>query len=92
MNSLLVTTTFQNNNFSYDEYRLGLEYGYNDLFFVRSGYAFAPQSTSENYMYGFTAGAGVNYQVQGFAFKIDYAYRDVQYFDANHIITLTMGF
>lgn len=89
-NSLLFTGVYQNNNFLGDEYKLGGEYGYNDLFFVRAGYLLSPQS--DEYVYGFTGGIGINYEVEGFGFKVDYAYRDVEFFDGNHVIALTLGF
>ena len=88
-NSLLFTGAYQNNNFSGDEYKLGAEYGYNDLFFVRAGYLY---SDVDDYLYGFTGGVGINYEVEGFAFKVDYAYRDVQFFNGNHVFALTLGF
>jgi len=89
-NSLLFTGLYQNNNFLGDEYKLGGEYGYNDLFFVRAGYLLSPQS--DEYVYGFTGGAGINYEVEGFGFKVDYAYREVEFFDGNHVFALTLGF
>jgi hypothetical protein len=91
MNSLEFTGIYQNNNFSGDETKLGAEYGYNNLFFVRAGYQFAMQET-DNYIYGFTAGAGVNYEIEGFGVKVDYAFRDVEFFDGNHVFALTLGF
>lgn len=90
-NSLQFSGIYQNNNFSGDEYKLGGEYGYNDLFFVRAGYQLAPQ-VSDDYLYGFTAGVGIDYAVEGFGFKVDYAYREVEFFDGNHVFALTLGF
>jgi hypothetical protein len=90
-NSLQFSGIYQNNNFSGDEYKVGGEYGYNDLFFVRAGYQLAPQ-VSDDYLYGFTAGVGIDYVVEGFGFKVDYAYRQVEFFDANHVFALTLGF
>jgi hypothetical protein len=92
MNFLQFSGIYQNNNFSGDEYKLGGEYGYNDLFFVRAGYQFAPQLDSDAYLYGFTAGVGINYEIENFGLKVDYAFRDVEFFDANHVIALTLGF
>jgi len=89
-NSLLFTGIYQNNNFSGDEYKLGGEYGYNDLFFVRAGYMLSPDQ--EEYIYGFTGGVGINYQVEGFGVKVDYAYRQVEFFGGNNVIALTLGF
>jgi hypothetical protein len=91
MNTLQFSGIYQNNNFSGDEAKLGAEYGYNNMFFVRAGYQFAMQET-DNYIYGFTAGAGINYEIEGFGFKVDYAYRDTKYFDGSHIFALTLGF
>jgi len=91
MNSLQFSGMYMNNNFSGDEYKLGGEYGYNSIFFVRAGYQFAPE-ISDGYIYGFTAGVGIDYNVEGFGFKVDYAYRDVEFFDGNHVIALTLGF
>ena len=88
-NALVFTSIYQNNNFSGDEYKFGGEYGYNDLFFVRAGYQLSDQ---EEYIYGFTGGVGINYQVEGFGVKVDYAYRQVEFFDANHVFALTLGF
>ena len=92
MNSLQLSGAFQNNNFSGDEYKFGAEYGYNNTFFARVGYQMAPQIESESYLYGLTAGAGINYQVEGIALKIDYAFRDTQYFDGNHVFSVSFGF
>jgi hypothetical protein len=92
MNFLQFSGIYQNNNFSGDEYKLGGEYGYTDLFFVRAGYQFAPQLDSDAYLYGFTAGVGINYEIENFGLKVDYAFRDVEFFDANHVIALTLGF
>jgi hypothetical protein len=91
MSSLEVTGVYQNNNFSGDETKLGAEYGYNNTFFVRAGYQFAVQE-SDNYIYGLTAGAGISYDVGGIDVKIDYAFRDVKYFDGNHIFSVSLGF
>ena len=89
-NALVFTSIYQNNNFSGDEYKFGGEYGYDDLFFVRAGYQLSPDQ--EDYLYGFTGGIGINYQVEGFGVKVDYAYRQVEFFDANHVFALTLGF
>ncbi|MBV6420001.1 MAG: hypothetical protein DAHOPDDO_01227 [Ignavibacteriaceae bacterium] len=91
MNSLQFSGIYQNNNFSGDEVKLGGEYGYNDMFFVRAGYQFATQE-ADNYIYGFTAGAGVNYNIEGFGIQFDYAFRDTEFFDGSHIFALTLGF
>ena len=91
-NAIQISTVFQNNNFSGDEYKVGAEYSFNNLLFVRGGYDMSPKSQSDEYIYGLTAGAGINYDVGGLDLKIDYAYRDVKYFNANHVFAVTLGF
>lgn len=92
-NALLITSSFQSNNFSGDEYKIGAEYGYSNTFFIRGGYSAAPELESENYLYGLTAGIGLNYEPQkGINLRFDYAYRDVKVFDSNHVFALTVGF
>jgi hypothetical protein len=91
INSLQISGAFQNNNFSGDEYKVGAEYGYKNTFFIRGGYQMAP-NVSDDYIYGFTAGVGINYELEGIGVKVDYAYRDVEFFDGNHIFSLSLGF
>jgi hypothetical protein len=90
--ALLVSGTFQNNNFSGDEYKGGLEYGYNNNFFARVGYTGSPANQNPDYIYGFTAGAGIAYPMEGVEIAFDYAYRSVKYFDGNHTISIRLGF
>jgi hypothetical protein len=91
INSLQLSGAFQNNNFSGDEYKLGAEYGYNNIFFARFGYQGALKVDGDEYIYGLTAGAGLHYDLEGISLKVDYTYRDVQYFDGNHIFSLSVG-
>lgn len=91
LNSVEIGAVFQNNNYSNDEYRIGLEYGYNNLLFLRGGYSVSAEDNA-NYIYGFSAGVGINYDLGGLDIKVDYAYRSVQYFDGNHIFGVSLGF
>lgn len=93
MNSVLISTAYKHNNFSDDEYKVGIEYGYNDMFFLRGGYTFAPeQAFADSYIHGFTGGAGINYSFESISIKVDYAYRYNRIFDGNHVFGLTLGF
>jgi hypothetical protein len=92
INSIQLGGNYQNNNFSSDEYKIAAEYTYNDFIFFRGGYTFAPDVESENYLYGFTTGMGVKYTVDDIDLMLDYAFRDVQYFDANHVFQISLGF
>ena len=91
-NSLMFNGVFQNSNFYGDEYKVGMEYGFNNTFFVRGGYDFIPELSKEANIYGLTAGFGLNYNLSGVDLKLDYAYRSVKFFDANHVFTVTFGF
>lgn len=96
-NQISVGGTFRNNNYQDDEYNLGAEYGFNNMFFVRGGYTFAPETQKDalnqkGYIYDYTAGAGINYTVGGVALSFDYAYRHMKYFDGNNVFTLKLGF
>ncbi len=91
MSALLVTGNFVNQNFAEDEYKLGAEYGYNDMFFVRGGYALSPNLESEEYVYGFSAGAGIKYNSNGLNLRVDYAFQEMEYFDGNHVFSVTLG-
>lgn len=93
MNSILITTSFKNNNFSDDEYKVGLEYAYDNMFFLRGGYTFAPeQAFEDSYIYGFTGGVGIDYSFESISIKVDYAYRYVKDFDGNHVFGVSLGF
>ncbi|MGE5431128.1 MAG: PorV/PorQ family protein [Syntrophomonadaceae bacterium] len=93
-NSFLVATTFTNNNFSGDVYRVGAEYMFNNLIALRGGYAYTPESQETGNIWGFTAGAGLNYDIGGGTeVKVDYAYRHVKTsFDANHVFSVGLAF
>lgn len=93
-NSLLVATTFQNNNFSGDVYKAGAEYTFNNLISLRGGYAYTPESQETGNIWGFTAGAGLNFDIGGgTGVRVDYAYRQVKSsFDANHVFSVGLAF
>ncbi|MEK9136612.1 MAG: hypothetical protein AAB393_05770, partial [Bacteroidota bacterium] len=90
--ALTGTSLFQNNNLSDDEYKFGLEYGYDNTVFLRGGYSFAQETKKDSYIYGPTAGAGVHYGFTGLDVTFDYAYRQVDFLDANHIFSIKLGF
>ncbi len=94
-NALSIAGSFYNNNYSYDNYNVGLEYSYNKLLFLRAGYLYTPQATTEtpNIYQNFTAGVGVNFQnIGGVNIAVDYAYVPVKYFTANNSFTVRIGF
>jgi hypothetical protein len=92
VNAVQISGTFENNNFSGDLYDVGAEYGYNKMFFARVGYSYSPPDQDANYIYGFTAGAGISYDLGGVTAKIDYAYRSAQYFNGNNVFEISLAF
>ncbi len=98
-NNVQLSTTFQNNNFSSDEYRVGLEYNYNNYVFLRGAYAFTPDYKEEDGLtkkdqniFGPTFGMGLQYPFGSVRLGFDYAYRITERFDGNQWFSLTVGF
>lgn len=91
-NQLNLATTFTANNSLDDAFNFGLEYGFMNNFFLRGGYNLYLGNTDES-VFGFTAGAGINYDFSDIGICFDYAYRDVKDFPtANHIFTVKLAF
>jgi len=88
-----VNGTFSNNNLYYDEYRGGLEVGYNlDVFqlVARGGFSSIPKA--EENIFGSTFGIGLAYKTGTTGITLDFGYRQVQYFDANQVFSLKVDF
>jgi len=97
VNSLTVGGTFVNNNYLEDEYSLGAEYAFKGTFYVRGAYTFSPQTGKDltgarGYIYDWSAGAGVKYNVGGVDLAFDYGFRNTKYFSGNNVFTLMVGF
>ncbi len=91
-NQLTLSGTFLNNNFAADEYKVGLEYGFKDFLTLRGAYSMAPQTVNkDDYIYGPSFGVGLHF-FAGAEMNLDYAYRWTRYFDANQVVSLTLGF
>ena len=96
-NLISLGAMFRNNNYSDDEYSLGAEYSFQDMFFLRGGYVFAPQASDDlegqtGYPFDYTLGAGVHYNFGGIDLSVDYAYRHMDHFDGNNVFTFKVGF
>lgn len=91
-NVFTFSTMFQNNNFSDDEYRVGLEYGYDNTLFLRGGYNLSQETVVNSHIYGATVGGGVHYTFTGLDVSFDYAFRSVKFLSNNHVFSLKLGF
>ncbi len=92
-NKAIFASSFQNNNFANDEYKIAGEFNYDDLFFIRGGYTYVSENvddTNQN-IWGPTFGVGIVLRT-GVDIVVDYAFRSVDYFDANHMFTVKLGF
>ncbi len=92
-NRIMLGGTFVANNAMDDAFNFGLEYSYINTLFIRGGYQLYTENSEES-IFGFTAGAGVNYEIgSGMGVTFDYAYRDVKEFPtSNHIFTVKLAF
>ncbi|MBI5216175.1 MAG: PorV/PorQ family protein [Ignavibacteriae bacterium] len=85
------TVMFQNNNYSADEYRTGIEVEVNRSFYIRGGYVYSVVEDNQKYIFGPTLGLGTKSVIEDIEFQFDYAYRSLDFFSANHSITLTLS-
>ena len=90
-NRVTLMAQFQNMNFSNDEYRLGAEYAFNEMLFLRGGYGFYDGDVN-NFVWGGTFGAGFAYDAGGIGFVIDYAYQTTETFKGTNTFALRLKF
>jgi hypothetical protein len=94
-NSLSVSGAFVNNNFAFDDYKVGLEYSYKNILFLRGGYLYSPQTTDihMNIWEDYTLGIGINLkEFSDLDISLDYAYIPVEFFDANNTFSIKVNF
>ncbi|MDH7515997.1 MAG: PorV/PorQ family protein [Bacteroidota bacterium] len=97
LHSLTVAGAFENNNFLPDQFRVGLEYSFHNLFFIRGSWTIPGQTKDDafgegSYLYSGAFGAGVNYDTGSLKLGLDYAYRLSKIFDGSHVFTVNIGF
>ena len=86
-------STFTSNSFENDQYRLGGEYAYNEMFMMRMGYVYEDgirtPSTRATALRGPTAGFTVELPmgVNSSTFGLDYSYRHTDPFQGSHTIS-----
>ncbi|MEW6651893.1 MAG: PorV/PorQ family protein [Bacteroidota bacterium] len=85
---------YRNDNFYNDEVKLGAEVEFSNLLYLRGGYIVLPEGEGnyENVYNGIHAGFGIKYDIGGAVIALDYAYRTMKYWDANNIVTISLGF
>lgn len=95
INSLNTSIAFMSSSYSSDEYKFGLEYNYNNNFFLRAATnVYTDKEASEN-LFGPSFGAGIKYPVGNLKLGFDYAYRFLntgQFNSTNQFFTLNVGF
>ncbi|HTY12003.1 MAG TPA: PorV/PorQ family protein [Bacteroidota bacterium] len=96
-NDVTVFGNFENNNYSSDVYKFGLQYSFSNMIFLRGGYNYAPnapkdQTGQSSEIYDYTFGAGINYNLGEVNFTLDYAYEHVLLLTAINVFTVKLGF
>jgi len=102
-NRLTILANFASNSFSQDQIGGGLEFRFNDMFFVRGGYRYDFGVAAENAQPPLYSGpcGGVSIEVpvgkdtdekKASRFGVDYAYRATNIFDGSHNIGVRLSF
>jgi len=92
-NQVNLSSIFQHNNFSLDQWKIGAEYLYSDFFALRGGFNYAPEAQGDEQIFSTTFGVGLNLRVGGLKdARIDYAYTSADLFDALNTFTFQLGF
>lgn len=89
-NHFILSGSFENNNFGNDLYKTGIEYSFESMIFLRTGYILIPEES--NYIYSISYGVGIRQSVGGIDFSIDYGYRPTKYFSSNSIFNIIITF
>jgi len=90
-NSLQIEGTFSNHNYYVDQYKIGAEYNFDNLLFLRGGYNYTSEFDPNETLYKFYAGFGINYNVGGVDLMLDYAYMPTEFFSDTHNFSLGLG-
>ena len=80
---------FRSNNFTEDFYQGGVEYGYDESYFLRAGYNY---STQKSYLYGVSLGAGVIVPMGSSKLAFEYSWTETKVFTDNQYFSLRLNF
>jgi hypothetical protein len=95
---LTVAGNFTSNSFTKDQIRIGVEYGFKEMFMVRTGYVYESEITSEDDSQtaskGLSFGATIEFPIgkSGNTLGFDYSYRATRYFDGTNSIGVVLNF
>jgi hypothetical protein len=89
--------TFQGNNFSTDEYRIGAEYLLGEHLALRAGYvgqmALSSADRQSDYLYSYSYGAGLNFKLGDRPLNFDWAGTHLgEFFNDNQQVSLKIAF
>ncbi len=90
-NALQLSGVYTNNTFYPEQMKFGVEYGYDNLLFLRAGYIYTDEYDASDVMYKLAAGLGINYEVSGVNILFDYTFLPAEYMDDTHLITVGLG-
>jgi hypothetical protein len=101
-NRITLAGNFTSNSFSKDQFTLGLEYGFKDIFMLRGGYTYEAGmwddiNTSENTNINSGLSVGISVALplnkeKGSFIGIDYAFRETVSFSNNHTLGIIFNF
>ena len=89
--SVTALANFRSRAYDQDQYSLGLEAGYANLFYVRGG-AEITSDLDMSFYQGWNVGAGLNFEYSGAGLSLDYAYRGTEYFSGVNLFTVGFTF
>ncbi len=98
LQTLKVSGVYANNSYAIDQAGVGLEYAFKKMVFLRGGYSlpFYPEDYPEGYkddgQFGATFGMGLALPMGDSSLMIDYAYRNMDLFDANQYFSIGFSF
>jgi len=88
--TVTLLSNFRSNSFDQDQYAFALEYGFQELLYLRAGYQ-ATDDMNKTFFQGASYGAGVNLDFGGTSrLTVDYSIVPTDYFDNVQYITATV--
>jgi hypothetical protein len=87
--SLTALANFRSNAYDLDNYAAGVEFGYQNLFYLRGGVDVATADVSAWDMWN--VGAGLNVDLSGTRAQLDYAFRPSDVFGGVHVFSVGLG-